>query len=79
MLYYYNCCYDKGRDEFYANVESVKDEVVFEIDDTKEMMNLIQDGIMDHVDDLAGLKAYLVHEGTINPTDVLKIGGFFLP
>lgn len=77
MKFHYNLFYDKDKDEFYANVESIDDSIVYEIDDTKEMVMLIDAGYMDHIDDLVGLKSYLLHEGTLAANDELLMGGFY--
>lgn len=75
MKYYYHVSYDEKKDSFWSYVDSGTKEskAIFQIHNTEEMVGLIQDGIMDHLDDVDGLEDHLKQEGLINDEDDLLI------
>jgi len=70
----YTLCitYDVLNDEFYGIVQSEKDGSVFKIENTDHMLELLEDRHMDHVDDIEGLRYYLVESGVIGVWDYIS-------
>jgi hypothetical protein len=74
--YFYTISYDNVNDDFYGVVDLVaqgKYVTMFTIDDTKEMCDLIRTGVMKHIDDIAGLKAFLEAQEILGKDDSLTL------
>lgn len=76
MNYYYTISYDDARDDFYAVVDIIKNGklvIMYTIDTTAEMRELIQTGVMKHIDDIAGLKSFLEAQEILGKDDSLTL------
>jgi hypothetical protein len=75
MTYYFTVSYDEIKDEFYGFVDKGKDDksCVFVIGDTKEMCDLIQTGVMEHIDDVDGLTSFLQAQDYLQQDDFILI------
>ena len=77
MDYIYTISYDEKEDEFYAWVfkknSPFPNEPLYTIESTEEMVYYISQGYMKHIDDVEGLKDWLVTEKIINATDNLLL------
>jgi hypothetical protein len=75
QTWWLNVSYDETTDEFFAYVDDgVKNGVtVYYIDDTKELCEYIQTGVMKHLDDVDGLTEFLVKQQFIGINDVIKL------
>lgn len=71
MEYYYFLSYDEERDDFWAMVAKNSDnsDPVFEILSTADLLELLNAGVMQHLDDISGLEAYLKVEELIQAND----------
>lgn len=67
--------YDEKTDEFFAYVDDgVKSGVnLYQIDNTDEIVDLIQTGVMKHIDDVDGLKAFLIAQEFMAEQDTIKL------
>lgn len=77
MTYIYTISYDDIEDEFYAwvfesSVNTITDPL-FTIESTEEIAFFIKDGIMKHIDDVDGLKKYLIELHLLKNTDELLL------
>lgn len=77
MQFFYYLSYDEKKDEFFGMVDDGsyddKTEPIFTIDDTEEMVALIETGVMKHVDDVDGLFRFLVRQEILTDDDDLTI------
>lgn len=75
MTYYYTISYDENKDEFFAYVDKGDGDKqsIFFIESTEEMCDLISTGIMDHIDDVDGLLAFLQRQNFLKPDDDILI------
>lgn len=74
MTYFYQISYDEVRDDFYGVVDIIIDKKpveLFTIDSTKEMCQLIQTKVMNHIDDVEGLQKFLVRQEKLDKDDSL--------
>jgi uncharacterized membrane protein len=69
----YSVSYDESRDDFFAMVDDGAQpaKIAFSIDSTEEMINLLKNKTMTHIDDTVGLKKYLVDLKKIDDKDML--------
>ncbi len=76
MEYKYYVSYDPETDEFWAQVdEEIRPEdaqAAFEITSTMEMLSYIANGVMKHIDDIAGLEKFLKSQGYIDEKDTIN-------
>lgn len=77
MQFFYYLSYDEKKDQFFGMVDDGsyddKTEPIFTIDDTEEMVALIETGVMKHVDDVDGLFRFLVRQEILTDDDDLTI------
>lgn len=76
MMYLYCIAYDSLMDDFYGVVEvniSGKMASLFSIEDTDEICDLIDTGVMKHIDDVEGLRKHLVNQHFLDKDDVLLL------
>lgn len=76
MKYTYTISYDENNDDFYGVVDIIKDgkyHTLFTIDNTQEMCQLIETGVMSHIDDIRGLKAFLEAQDLLGKDDSLVL------
>lgn len=76
MTYFYTISYDEIKDDFYGVVDIVangKYVTLFTIDTTEEMCDLIRTGVMKHIDDVGGLKAFLEGQEILTKDDSLTL------
>lgn len=76
MNYFYTISYDEKKDDFYGVVDITRDGKyiqMFTIDTTAEMCDLIKTGVMKHIDDVAGLKAFLEAQEILGKDDSLTL------
>lgn len=76
MTYYYTISYDERLDDFYGVVDIVtngKYLTMYTIDTTAEMCDLIKTGVMKHIDDVNGLKAFLEAQEILGKDDSLTL------
>lgn len=73
MTYYYHISYDSTEDEFWGMIDdNVKaSDALFTIDSTEDMVDFIENGVMEHIDDTEGLAEYLKTNGFMEPEDDL--------
>lgn len=71
VTYYLTISYDDKTDEFFALVDgnTKESETVFQIDTTEEMCEYIRTGKMSHIDDVAGLEAFLKEQEILEKDD----------
>jgi hypothetical protein len=82
VTYYLTLSYDEKQDEFFSFVDQndPNDETfVFSIDSTEEMLDLINTGVMDHVDDVDGLLKHLQNQAILGADDVILVNEQALP
>ena|SRR5271165_7582454 len=74
-IYFLNLSYDEKSDEFFAYVDdgTPKGDIIFQIDNTKEICDYIETGRMKHIDDVAGLTNFLQEQGFIQATDSVEL------
>lgn len=74
-IWWLNISYDETKDEFFAYVDdgTRAGKVVFQIDDTDEIVDYIKTGVMKHIDDVDGLTKFLVKQEFIGPGDLVKL------
>lgn len=75
MTFYYHVSYDENTDEFFAMVDDgyKTSGPIFTIDDTDEMVSLIETKVMEHIDDVDGLKDFLVKQDILKPEDDIML------
>lgn len=76
MNYYYTISYDEKQDDFYGVVDisfNGKHLIMYTIDTTAEMCDLIKTGVMKHIDDVAGLKSFLEAQEILAKDDSLTL------
>ena len=73
--YYYYISYDEKKDDFFGMIDSGPKSVdpLYTIDSTEHMLELITDGIMNHIDDVDGLEKYLKKQGFMGEVDSLVL------
>lgn len=74
MEYCYFVSYDQDRDDFsaFVAVNSDTSDPVYQISSTAELVELLNTGIMDHLDDIAGLEAFLKRQEFLMLHDSIK-------
>lgn len=67
--------YDKKNDEFFAFVDDGTDKgnIVFQIDDTEEMLDYLATYRMKHIDDMKGLCDFLQEQRILKEDDNLVL------
>jgi len=76
MTYLYTISYDEKKDDFYGIVDCQTEGgyfSLFTIDDTKEMIELIKTNVMKHIDDIEGLRTFLIAQEFLNEEDTIKL------
>ncbi len=75
MTFYYHVSYDENKDEFFAMVDDGYKTTgpIFTIDDTDEMVSLIETKVMEHIDDVDGLKDFLLRQGIVHEEDIILL------
>lgn len=73
MIFYYTFSYDETSNDFFAFVDSGTKEsaCIFQIDDTKEIIDYINTGVMKHIDDVEGLAAHLIKQEILKEGDTM--------
>ncbi len=73
MKYYYHWSYIHSKDTFFAYVtkDNIDCPIVFQIDDTDEIFDLINTGVMNHIDDIKGLEKFLKTQEIMQAGDKL--------
>lgn len=82
MTYYLTLSYDEYNDDFFAFVDRNEPGDVtniFTIDSTQEMLELIETGVMNHVDDVDGLLKHLQQQETLKADDIILVNEKALP
>lgn len=74
-VWWLNLSYDEDKDEYFAYVDdgTLKGIVVYQIDDTNELIEYIKTGRMKHLDDVEGLTKFLIEQNFIDREDVIKL------
>lgn len=75
--YTYKLSYNSKNKSFLGYVISPGGFVVFEVENAVDMMEIIDAGYMNHIDDVQGLEDMLKQEGTINNFDTVVFGGAY--
>lgn len=67
--------YNERTDEFFSYVDDGTEEghMIYQINDTEEMCDLIETGVMKHIDDAQGLSVFLMKQGFIEIMDTIKV------
>lgn len=67
--------YDERSDEFFAYIDdgTKASQPIFQIDDTREMVDYIKDGTMSHIDDTDGLEDFLKQKAVMQDEDSLLL------
>jgi hypothetical protein len=76
MTFFYTISYDEKKDDFYGIVDIVnkgKYVTMFTIESTEEMCDYIKTGVMKHIDDVAGLKAFLEAQEILGKDDSIAL------
>jgi hypothetical protein len=75
MNYIYRMMYEAETDEFCAIIDNGSQfgEIIYEIEDTHEMIWYIRSGKMSHIDDVDGLENYLKGKGILQVDDSLLL------
>lgn len=74
--FFYTISYDEKKDDFYGVVDIVtngKYVTMYTIDTTAEICDYIKTGIMKHIDDVGGLKAFLEAQDILGKDDSLTL------
>lgn len=74
-IWWLNISYDENKDEFFAYVDDGTRQgvTIYQIDDTQEMVDYIQTGVMKHIDDVEGLTKFLIKQEFIEKDDVIRL------
>jgi hypothetical protein len=74
MDYCYYLSYDEKKDEFWGCVSFAygEEDSVFEINSTKDLLELLRTGKMIHIDDTKGLESFLKEEEYLLHNDCIK-------
>lgn len=75
-IWWLNLSYDHAKDEFFAYVDDGAPRapnVIYQIDDTQEMIEYIQTGRMKHIDDVESLTKFLIEQGFIEKGDAIRL------
>lgn len=71
MEYLYYIDYDSEKREFLGHVHSERGLSEYTIADTDSMIDLIESGEMNHIDDYRGLESFLRKEGVFGSSDYI--------
>lgn len=73
MDYFYYIDYDPRQDSFWGAVVGPESyDAVYEIEDTDQMIDILECEEMDHIDDIKGLERMLKFEGVLDKGDKIK-------
>lgn len=79
QIWWLHLSYDEIQDEFFAYVDdseqmgSIGSTSIYQIDDTKEICGYIETGVMNHIDDVNGLRDFLIAQEFIDKHDIIKL------
>lgn len=74
-IWWLNFSYDEKSDEYFAYVDDGTRQgvTVYQIDNTEEVVEYIETGVMKHIDDVEGLTNFLIRQEFIEEGDVIRL------
>ena len=76
LNFFYTISYDEKKDDFYGVVDVIQNGkyiTMYTIESTAEMCDYIKTGVMNHIDDVVGLKSFLEGQEILGKDDSLTL------